>query len=274
MLKIVSHVDFSSFALRSNLASLKTEVGKLDINKLTPVPDNLAKLSNVVKSDVVKKTEYDELVTKVNGIDTTNFVSKTKYEKDRSDFEDKISKIDKKIPDVSGLVKKKKNFNTKATEIEDKIPSITSLGTNSELTAIENGIPDFNGLIKKTDYDTKITAIEKKITNHDHDKYITIPEFNTTAASTFNARFAAQTDLIKKPEFDANLMGISDRVTKNKTKHLLVENGLKKLKTLDLSYFGGKNYFEGNDGARNALVFQTMQKHFNLSNVNQIRKWK
>ena len=91
------------------------------------------------------------------------------------------------------------------------------------------------------------------------------------AASTLNARLAAQTDLIRQPEFDPKLKGISDRVTKNKTKHLLVENELEKLRTLDLSYFGGKNYFEGNDGAQNALVFQTMQKQFNLSNAKQIK---
>ena len=71
------------------------------------------------------------------------------------------------------------------------------------------------------------------------------------AASTFNARLAAQTDLIRKPEVDFELKGISGRVTKNKTKHLLVENGLKKLKTLGLSCFGGKDYFEGNDGTQN-----------------------
>ena len=51
----ISHVDASSFALKSNLASLKTEVDKLDIEKLTPVPYDLAKLSNVVKNVVVKK---------------------------------------------------------------------------------------------------------------------------------------------------------------------------------------------------------------------------
>ena len=56
-LKNVSHVDASSFALKSNLANLKTEVDKLDIDKLTPIPNDLAKLSNVVKNDVVKKTE-------------------------------------------------------------------------------------------------------------------------------------------------------------------------------------------------------------------------
>ena len=55
-LKNVSHVDVSSFALKSNLASLKTEVGKLDIHKLVPVPVDLSKLSDVVRNDVVKKT--------------------------------------------------------------------------------------------------------------------------------------------------------------------------------------------------------------------------
>ena len=105
-LKNVTHVDVSSFASKTNLASLKTEVDKIDADKLKTVPVDLDKLSNVVKNDVVKKTEYDKLVVKVNGIDTTNVVKKTKYEKDGSDFEDKITKIDKKIPDISDLVKK------------------------------------------------------------------------------------------------------------------------------------------------------------------------
>ena len=77
-LKNISHIDVSSYVLKSNLASLKTAVDKLDIDKLTSVPINLAKLSIVVKNDVVKKIEYDKLVNKVNGIDNTNFVSRTK----------------------------------------------------------------------------------------------------------------------------------------------------------------------------------------------------
>ena len=81
-LKNVSHIDVSSYALKSNLASLKTELVKLDVDKLTSVPIDLAKLSNVVKNDVVKKTEYDKLVNKANSIDNINFVSRTKYEKD------------------------------------------------------------------------------------------------------------------------------------------------------------------------------------------------
>ena len=115
-LKKVSHVDISSFALKSNLASLKTEVDKLDIDKLRPAPNDLAKLSNVVKNDIVKKTEYDRLVVQVNNIDTIGFVLKTTYDTDKLDLEKKISDADKKIPDTSDLAKKT-DLNAKITEI-------------------------------------------------------------------------------------------------------------------------------------------------------------
>ena len=69
----------------------------MDIDKLKVVPTDLSKLSNVVKNDVVKKTEHNKLVTNVDNIDTTNFILKTKYEKEGSEFEDKISKMDKNI---------------------------------------------------------------------------------------------------------------------------------------------------------------------------------
>ena len=119
-------------------------------------------------------------------------------------------------------------FNTKVTEIESKILSITGLATNSEITAVENKIPNVSSLVKTTDYYTKISEIENKVNDHNHNKYITTPEFNTMTARTFNARLAAQTGLIRKPRSDAKLKGIRDRVTKNKTKHLLVGNELKK----------------------------------------------
>ena len=72
-MKNISHVGVSSFALKSNLGSLKTEVDKIDADKLKTVPVDLAKLSNVVNNDFIKKTEYDKLVAKVNGTDNTNF---------------------------------------------------------------------------------------------------------------------------------------------------------------------------------------------------------
>ena len=98
-------------------------------------------------------------------------------------------------------------------------------------------------MVKKTDYNTKICDIEKKITDHNHDKYITTPEFNTLGADVFNSRLAAQTDLIRKPEFDFELKGISDRVIKNKTKHLLVENDLKNIKNTWFKLFWGQKLF-------------------------------
>ena len=94
-LKNISHVNINSFVLKTNLASLKNEVDKIDVDKLKTVPVDLAKLSNVVKN-VVKKTEYDKLVTKVDNIDITGFVLKTTYDTDKSDLEKKISDADKK----------------------------------------------------------------------------------------------------------------------------------------------------------------------------------
>ena len=96
-IKNISHVDTSSCALKSNLASLKTEVDKLDIDKLAPVPIHLSKLSDVVKNDVLKKTVHDKLVAKVNSIDTGGIVLKTKY--DNTDKTDK-TELEKKTPDI------------------------------------------------------------------------------------------------------------------------------------------------------------------------------
>ena len=101
----MTHVDVSSFALKTNLANSKTEVDKIDIAKLT-VPNDLAKLGNVVKNDVVKKIEYNKLVTKVDNVDTTGFVLKITHGADKSDLEKKISDAEKKIPNTSDLAKK------------------------------------------------------------------------------------------------------------------------------------------------------------------------
>ena len=237
-LKNVSHVDVGSFELKSNLFSLKTEVDKLDIDKLTPVPNDLAKLSNVLKNDVVKKTEYDKFVAKVNKIDTTGFVLKTTYDTDKSDLEKKTSGADNKIPNTSELAKKT-DLNAKITEIEGKIPSITGLATNSALTAVENKIPDVSGLVTKTDYDTKISETEKKVSDHNHDKYITTPKFNILATRSFNARLA-QADLVTKTDFDVRLQSLNKNITSNKAKHPLVETELKKLEKSDAAYFRGK----------------------------------
>ena len=131
-----------SFALNTNLASLKTEVDKLNIDKLVPVPADLTKLSDVVKNDVAKKTEYDKLVGKVNNINNSRFVLKTKYNTDKSELENKI-------PDTSGLVKKT-DCNSKIAELEGKISNVSGLATKTALTTVENKIPDVINLVAKT----------------------------------------------------------------------------------------------------------------------------
>ena len=128
-LKNATHADTSSFALKTNLANLKTEVNKLDTDKLKTVPVDLSKLSNVVKNEVVKKTVYDKLVAKVDNIDTSGFALRTKYDAEKLELE-------KKIPGTTNFVKKS-DYNTEISEIEGKIPSISNLATTSALTAFK-----------------------------------------------------------------------------------------------------------------------------------------
>ena len=109
--------------------------------------------------------------------------------------------------------------------------------------------------MKKTNYDTKITEIEKKLTDHNHDKYITTPEFNTLAALVFNTRLA-QANLVTKTDFDAKLLSLNKKITSS-------ENELKKLKTFDSSHFRDKSHFE-EDGTQNYLVFQPINRYFKV----------
>ena len=116
-LKNIAHVDVSSFASKTNLAALKTEVDKIAVDKLKTTPTDLAKLSNVVKNDVVKKTDYNAKVTsiesqiagvtksttdnlnditKLKAVDTSNFVLKTKFSADINTLDDKIDGVEKK----------------------------------------------------------------------------------------------------------------------------------------------------------------------------------
>ena len=150
-LKHVTLIDTSTFALQKDLAIWKTEVDDLDIDKLVPVPVDLSKLSNVVKDDVVKKAVYDKLVSKVNNIDTSKFVLKTKYQADKAELE-------KKTFDVTDLAEK-----TKLAELETKMPDVSGLATKTALTAVENKMTNVSSLVKNSNYDTKISELEKNL---------------------------------------------------------------------------------------------------------------
>ena len=188
-LKNITHVDTSSFALKTNLVYLKNEVDKLDIPKLTTAPIDFQEFQefftkktdfNSLKTKVHKnKTDNDNLETKINSndlllktsianlkttvdnIDLTKYVLKSIYD----DYDDKINYLELKVPYVSGLLQVS-SFDTNVNELETKIktaeskPNINNLATKSSLTAVENKIADVNGFVKKTDYVTEITNIK------------------------------------------------------------------------------------------------------------------
>ena len=116
-LKNIAQVDVSSFAGKTNLATLKTEVDKIDVDKLKTTPTDLAKLTNAVENDLVKKTDYNTKVTsietqiagltkntvdnladitKLKTIDTNSFVLKTRLASDVTTLENKIDDVEKK----------------------------------------------------------------------------------------------------------------------------------------------------------------------------------
>ena len=113
----ITHVDVSSFASKTNLAALKTEVDKIDADKLKTTPADLTKLTNAIENDVVKKTDYNAKVTsieaqiagltkntvehladitKLKAIDNNSFVTRTKFSTDTNALDDKIDDVKKK----------------------------------------------------------------------------------------------------------------------------------------------------------------------------------
>ena len=181
-LKDITHTDVSSFASKTNLSVLKTEVDKIDVDKLKAVPDDLAKLSNVVKNEVVKKTDFS----------ADNYVTSTKFSTDTNSSDDNIDKVYKKISDVSGLATKSSvtiliknlddridklkindyakktsltnymltsDFNTKSTELENKIKDADIIA-KSAVTKANSIKSDLNDYAKKTDVANDITTIK------------------------------------------------------------------------------------------------------------------
>ena len=184
--KNITHVDVSGFASKTNLAALKTEVDKIDTDKLKAVPDDLAKLNNVVKNEVVKKTDYNTLRIKVDGIYISTLVTKTNALVTSTNvLDDKIDKVEKKIPVLTDFIttarfNHEKNLlatKTALTTVENKIPDISNLATktslssllsvstfNSNVTELEGEVTTvdnkFSGFVKKTDYGNEITNIK------------------------------------------------------------------------------------------------------------------
>ena len=210
---------------------MKSKVDKLDVDKLVPVPVDLSKLSDVVKNDVVKKDVYNAKIKNIEDKipDIANLATNTTPNA-------KINEAKGEIPSINNLATTSA-LNAKINEVQGKIPNITDLATTTALTAVENKVHSVSNLVKKTDYNTKNNEIEKKNTVHVLDKCITTQEFNKLTSENFTARLAqanlpSENDIanfVKKTDFDNKLKILNEKVTSNKSKHLLVANKFKKL---------------------------------------------
>ena len=280
-LKNITHVDVSSYASKTNLAALKTEVDKIDVDKLKTTPADLAKLTNAIENDVVKKTDYNTKVTsteaqiagltkntvdnladitKLKAIDTNSFVLKTKLASDVTTLENKIDTVDKKIPDISGLVTKTSLnaylqtsiFNSKVTEVENKIKpaDIIAKSENTKANTIRN---DLTGYAKKADVATDITAIKND--------YIT------------NASLTSQLNDLKSHYIATEVTGIDNKTKKNAGDVLALENKLtQKEDTINenergLSIFRGFFFYL----QQNHLVYECKVVSFTFNNKKNIK---
>ena len=227
--KNITHVDVSSYATKTNLAALKTEVDQIDIDKLKTVPDDLAKLSNVVKNEVVKKTDFS----------ADTYVTRTKFSSDTNALDDKIFKVEKKIPDISSLETKRNvttlvnnlnnrtdnlkindyakktsltnyvltsTFNTKSTELESKIKDADIIA-KSAVTKANSIKSDLNDYAKKTDVVNDITTIKND--------YVT------------NASLTSRLNDLKAQHIATEVKTIDDKTKKNASDILGFESRLK-----------------------------------------------
>ena len=247
----ITHFGVSGFASKTNLAALKTEVDKIDADKLKTVPVDLAKLSNVVKNEVVKKTDYNTKVTSIEGqiagvtkntldnladitklkaVDTNNFVLKTKLASDVTTLENKIDTVDK-IPDISGLANKTSltsylrtaTFNSKVTEVENKIKAadIIAKSANTKANTIRS---DLTGYAKKVDVATDITAIKND--------YVT------------NASLTSQLNNLKSQHKTDEVKKVEDKVNENKIEITFVRGFYSYKYNSDLVYDCKLNLFK------------------------------
>ena len=230
----ITHVGVSSFASKTNSAALKTEVDKIDADKLKTTPADLAKLTNAIENDVVKKTDYNTKVTsieaqiagltknavdnladitKLKATDTNSFVNKTKFSADINILDDKIDCVEKKNPDISGLATKTSlnsylqtsTFNSKITEVESKIKD-TDIIAKSAVTKANTIRSNLTAYAKKADVATDITTIKND--------YVT------------NASLSSQNDL-KSQHIATEVTGIDNKTKKNASDILALENKLK-----------------------------------------------
>ena len=282
-LKNITHVDVSSFASKTNLAALKTEVDKIDADKLKTTPTDLAKLTNAIEHDVIKKTDYNTKVTSIEAqiagltkntvdnladitrlkaIDTNSFVTRTKFSADTNTLDDKIDVVEKKIPDISGLATKTSlndylktsTFNSKVTEVESKIKD-TDIIAESAVTKANTIRSNLTAYARKADVATDITTIKND--------YVT------------NASLSSHLNDLKSQHIATEVTGIGNKTKKNASDILALEKKLtQKEDTINENERGlsfNRGFFFYTD--QSYLKYEYKMGSFDF-NTNKISKWK
>ena len=222
-LKNITHTDVTNFASKTNLSALKTEVDKIDVDKLKTVPDDLAKLSNVVKNEVVKKPYFS----------ADDYVKKTKFSGDINSLDDKIDKVEKKIPDVSSL-ETKRNVTTLMKNLDNRIEGL-KIKEYAKKTILSNYMltSDFN--TKSTELENKIKdAVTKANTvksdlNDYAKKKIDVANDITIIKNDYvsNASLTSRLNDLKSQHIATEVKTIDDKTTKNASNILGFESRLK-----------------------------------------------
>ena len=280
--KNITHIDVSSFASKTNLAALKTEVDKIDADKLKTTPADLAKLTNPIEHDVVKQTDYNTKVTsietqiagltentvdnladitKLKAIDTNSFVNKTKFLADINTLDDKIEGVEKQQPDISRLATKTSlndylktsTFNSKVTEVESKIKDADIIA-KSAVTRANTIRSNLANYATKADLATDITAIKSN--------YVT------------NDSLSSQLKDLKSQHIATEVTGIDNKTKKNASDILALQNkSTQKGDTInenerELSIFRGFFFYL----QKNHLVYECKVGSF-IFNNKQISRW-
>ena len=248
--KNITHVDVSSYATKTNLAALKTEVDKIDVDRLKTVPDDLAKLSNVVKNEVVKKTDFS----------ADTYVTRTKFSTDISALDDKIDKVEKKIPDISSL-ETKRNVTALVNNLNNKIDKLkindyakkTSLTNymltstfNTKSTELENKIKDADIIAESAV--TKANSIKSDL--DDYAKKDAVANITTIKNDyVTNASLTSRLNDLKSQHIATEVKTIDDKTKKNASDILGFESRLKQKEDIvdevqrEIALTSGRDYY-------------------------------
>ena len=269
-IKDITHIDASGFVSKTNLAALKTEVDKIDTDKLKTVPDDLAKLTNVVKNEIVKKNDFN----------ANDYVKRTKFTADTNALDDKIDNVEKKIPDVSDLASKS-SVTTLVKNLDDRIDKL-KIKDYAKKTSLSNYMltSDFN--TKSTDLETKINANGTEITSlksglSGYAKEADVADDITKIKNDYatNTSLDSKLNDLKSQHIATEVKSTDDKTKKNASDILAFESRLKQKEDIiddvqrDNALTSGRDYYRD----MMYLLYECRAFSFNYTS-SKINQWK